>query len=209
MNEQEAIETILYASAFNREDSPLTQALDMAIEALEKRIAKKCFVNECNCIVDYDTLLKAIKKKCKSKNCYMHDKYRIVLRNNYPSICINRERYYVHSLIGEQKYGYVRKGYVIHHKDKNKLNAHEDNLELLTAKRHLKNHSKDRIGKDFRSAEGKKRSLDSAKEARTRKDVSIEKINELLESGLTFPEIARELNCGTNTVKRRIGLLKN
>lgn len=41
MNEQEAIETILYASAFNREDSPLTQALDMAIKALEKQIPKK------------------------------------------------------------------------------------------------------------------------------------------------------------------------
>jgi hypothetical protein len=40
MNEQEAIETILYASAFNREDSPLTQALDMATKALEKQIAK-------------------------------------------------------------------------------------------------------------------------------------------------------------------------
>lgn len=37
MNEQEAIETILYASAFNREDSPLTQALDMTIEALEEK----------------------------------------------------------------------------------------------------------------------------------------------------------------------------
>lgn len=41
MTVQEAIETIKYASAFNREDSPLTIALDMAIEALEKQIPKK------------------------------------------------------------------------------------------------------------------------------------------------------------------------
>lgn len=38
MTVQEAIETIKYASAFNREDSPLTVALDMAVEALEKQI---------------------------------------------------------------------------------------------------------------------------------------------------------------------------
>lgn len=48
MNEQEAIETILYASAFNREDSPLTQALDMAIKALEKQIPKKVIYHD-NC----------------------------------------------------------------------------------------------------------------------------------------------------------------
>lgn len=50
MNEQEAIETILYASAFNREDSPLTQSLDMAIEALKKQIPKKVVAGvRCKC----------------------------------------------------------------------------------------------------------------------------------------------------------------
>jgi hypothetical protein len=38
MTVQEAIETIKYAGAFNREDSPLTVALDMAEESLEKQI---------------------------------------------------------------------------------------------------------------------------------------------------------------------------
>ena len=41
MTEQEAIEIIKYASAFNSDNSPLTKALDMAIEALEKQIPKK------------------------------------------------------------------------------------------------------------------------------------------------------------------------
>lgn len=36
MTEQKAIEVIKYASAFNSDNSPLTEALDMAIKALEK-----------------------------------------------------------------------------------------------------------------------------------------------------------------------------
>lgn len=41
MTEQQAIETIKYASAFNRDNSPLTIALNVAIEALEKQIPMK------------------------------------------------------------------------------------------------------------------------------------------------------------------------
>lgn len=41
MTEQQAIETIKYASAFNQDNSPLTIALDMAIKAMEKQIPKK------------------------------------------------------------------------------------------------------------------------------------------------------------------------
>lgn len=41
MTEQEAIEIIKYASAFNSDNSPLMKALDMAMNALEKQIPKK------------------------------------------------------------------------------------------------------------------------------------------------------------------------
>lgn len=41
MTEQKAIEVIKYASAFNSDNSPLTKALDVAIKATEKQIAKK------------------------------------------------------------------------------------------------------------------------------------------------------------------------
>ena len=42
--------------------------------------------------------------------------------------------------------------------------------------------------------------------ARTRKDVTVEKVAELRNKGLTIPEIAKELNCGINTVNRRLGM---
>lgn len=55
------------------------QALYDVAEALEKQIPKKHFENECECIVDYEMLYTAINNKCKSKNCYCHNEYRIFL----------------------------------------------------------------------------------------------------------------------------------
>lgn len=41
MNAKESIEVIKYASAFNADNSKLTKALNIAINALEKQISKK------------------------------------------------------------------------------------------------------------------------------------------------------------------------
>ena len=53
MTEQEAIEIIKYASAFNSDNSPLTKALDMAIKALEKiplyEVLEEQCIKECGC----------------------------------------------------------------------------------------------------------------------------------------------------------------
>lgn len=216
MTEKEAIETLQELSlerceAFgfdcgNCDKCEVTIAYDMAIKALEKQIPKKHFKNECECIVDYEMLYTAINNKCKSKNCYCHNEYRIVLRNNYPTVCINRKRYYVHILIGEFIYGRIRKGYVIHHKDKNKLNAMSDNLELMTNRKHIKFHGEERKGIDYRSENGKRNSINAAVQARRRNDVTTEKVRELKNKGLTINEIAEELNCGINTVNRRLGM---
>jgi hypothetical protein len=162
------------------------------------------FKNECDCNVIYSLLYSAVDFKCRKINCYPADEYRIVLRSGYPAICINRKWFYVHILIGETIYGKIRKGYVIHHRDKNKLNALPENLEVMTNRKHLKQHGEERKGVDFRSAEGKANSINSAREVRIRKDVTVEKVAELRAKGLTIPEIAEELNCGVNTVSRRL-----
>ena len=184
-------------------------AFETAIEALEKQMPRNHFQNKCECIVDYDILYKSIDNKCKSENCYLHNEYRIILRNGYPSVCINRQRYYVHILIGEFIYGKIRKGYVIHHKDKNKLNAMPDNLELMTNLRHSKIHGKERKGIDLRSKEGKQNSINAAAKARRRSDVTTENVEALRNKGLTISEIAKEFNCGINTVNRRLGMMSN
>ena len=208
MTYEEAIKTIKLAIAEVEWNYPMDYAIafKMAISALEKEIAKNHFKNECDCTVDYEMLHKAIDNKCKGRNCYLRNEYRIVLRNGYPAVCINRKRYYVHILIGEVIYGKIQKGYVIHHKDKNKLNAMPDNLELMTNLEHSKFYGNERIGIDLRSAEGKANSLNSARESIMRKDVTVERIVELKNKGLSIPEIAKELNCGINTVNRRLGM---
>ena len=208
MTNEEAIKTIEVAIADVEWNYPLDYsiAFETAIEALEKQIAGNHFQNECECIVDYEILYKSIDNKCKSENCYLHNEYRIILRNGYPTVCINRQRYYVHILIGEFIYGKIRKGYVIHHKDKNKLNAMPDNLELMTNLRHSKIHGKERKGIDLRSEEGKQKGINAAAKARRRSDVTTGNVEALRNKGLTISEIAKELNCGINTVNRRLGM---
>ena len=169
MTNEEAIKTIQVAITDIEGNYPLDYsiAFETAIEALEKQIPGNHFQNECECIVDYEILYKSIDNKCKNENCYLHNEYRIILRNGYPTVCINRQRYYVHILIGEFIYGKIRKGYVIHHKDKNKLNAMLDNLELMTNLRHSKIHGKERKGIDLRSEEGKQKGINAAAKARS------------------------------------------
>lgn len=45
-----------------------------------------------------------------------------------------------HKYIWEQEYGPVPEGYIIHHKDEDKLNNSLDNLELLTKAEHMRLH---------------------------------------------------------------------
>ena len=55
----------------------------------------------------------------------------------------------------------------------------------------------------------KKKLAENAKkgsEARIRKDVTREHVLNLMRTGLTIPEISERLNCGYNTVRRRLGM---
>ena len=58
------------------------------------------------------------------------------------------------------------------------------------------------------SKEHKKGFGNRAKDIISRKDVTKEKIVELMNGGLSIPQVAKELNCGYNTVYRRLGLKK-
>lgn len=210
MTPKEAIEildAIARRNVFCTLEEEQLSAFELAHIALEKQMPENCFINECDCSVDYDVLYKAVDKKCKNINCYFRNKYRIVMKNNYPAICINRQWFYVHSLVFEYLNGRIRKGYIIHHKDKNKLNAMAENLELMTNKAHVKKHGKERKGIDFRSEEGKTRGLNAAREVITRKDVTTDNVKALRESGMTMSEIAKELKCGINTAYRRLGII--
>ena len=64
--------------------------------------------------------------------------------DGYYMITSRKEGYhgkFLHRLIFEKEYGEIPKGFVIHHKDGNKLNNCIGNLELMTHKSHSKLHN--------------------------------------------------------------------
>lgn len=162
------------------------------------------FINECGCICDTDALIVSIINKCKKQNKQVKDCYRIMLRNGYPSVCIAHNRYYVHRLVWEGVHGVLEEEQIIHHKDQNKLNNNINNLECLTNEQHSQLHGAARKDLDLRSESGKWRSVESAAKKRYRREITKEKIVSMQKQGLTIGEIAKKLNCGKNTICRRL-----
>ncbi len=62
------------------------------------------------------------------------------MNGKYPAIFLNGKSEHVHRLEWEKYYGKIPEGFIIHHKDENKLNWNIENLELLSRSKHLKKH---------------------------------------------------------------------
>ncbi|MBF8418931.1 HNH endonuclease signature motif containing protein [Heyndrickxia coagulans] len=69
-----------------------------------------------------------------------YDGHKIYMNGDYPAIFLDGENYHVHRLEWQKYNGEIPEGYVIHHKDENKLNWSIENLELLTRGEHIKRH---------------------------------------------------------------------
>lgn len=66
------------------------------------------------------------------------------MNGKYPAIFLNGRNQHVHRLEWRKHNGEIPKGYVIHHKDGNKLNWDIHNLELLSRSEHIREH-KDKV----------------------------------------------------------------
>ena len=161
------------------------------------------FENTCGCIFDEEVLFNAIDLECKNRNCYRQSEYRIYLHGDYPCISLGHDKVRIHILVGKLIYGNIRKGYVIHHKDHNKLNALPSNLEYLSCNAHTKLHM---TGHDFRSEEGKWKGINSAREKQYKKEITRAEIEEMMSQGKSKNEIAKHFQCGINTIYRRLGM---
>ena len=58
----------------------------------------------------------------------------------YPAIFVNGKNAYIHRLGWIKHNGEIPKGYVVRHKDENKLNWNIENLELLSRSQHIRKH---------------------------------------------------------------------
>ena len=106
------------------------------------------FINDCNCIVDYEELEKAMlwyqdKPTSRLKHIYMF--------GNYPAVTIFKEKIHIHRLLMMYWNGIRKldKNTYVHHIDENKLNASKDNLMFINASLHQSKHNKGKTISDY------------------------------------------------------------
>jgi len=155
------------------------------------------FINECNCIFDEEILRTNIIKISLIKNAKIREKYRIyqIKKTGYPMVCIGHKKYRIHNLILEKK-----EGYHVHHIDENILNNSNNNLKYVTPNEHMLIHN---IWENADKIKLRENGI-SASNKITRHDVTSEKVYLLKEQGYTIKEIKKMLNCGYNTICRRL-----
>ena len=71
----------------------------------------------------------------------IYEGHKVYMNGKYPAIWLNGTNCHIHRLVWEKQNGEIPKGYVIHHKDENKMNWNLDNLELLNRSKHIQEHS--------------------------------------------------------------------
>lgn len=70
----------------------------------------------------------------------LFDGHKVYMNGEYPAIYVGGQNHHVHRLQWVNHYGEIPQGYVVHHKDGNKLNWDIDNLELISRSEHIKRH---------------------------------------------------------------------
>lgn len=69
-----------------------------------------------------------------------YEGHKVYMNGRYPAIFFNGKNVHVHRLEWIKHHGEIPDGFVIHHKDENKLNWNIDNLELISRGEHLLKH---------------------------------------------------------------------
>lgn len=160
-------------------------------------------VNCCNAKYSVKTLTDAIlwratKPVQSIKRVYMHGKYACV--------SIGKDKFHIHRLIKEFILGRkIPYGFHVHHKDGDKLNNMEENLEVIEQSIHLSEHNKGKpISENTRIAIIKFNHQRKGKRAKLhRPDVTSKKVYDLRHGGLSFNKISKLLNMDWGCVKQR------
>lgn len=162
------------------------------------------FINDCNAIVDYIELEKAIlwyaKKPVTSiKHIYMHGKY--------PAVSISREKMHIHRLL--MMYWLdtiIPSEFIVHHLNNNKLDATKENLSIVLNTVHASKHNK---GKEVSNAVRERliefnHSRKNTRQPNRRSDVKYADVKQLHDKGYNINQIAKELGCDWSTVRARL-----
>lgn len=171
---------------------------------MKPKIQKKIkFDNTCNCIVDYDLLEKAM-LWYSDHNLFSERK--IFLHGRYPAISIYDEKIHVHRLLLMYKYKYkLHRSLISHHKNMNKLDCTECNLELLTSRIHAYHHHKGKkLSKNHRLKIAEANKKRKGIKIKRKYNIPIEELKNKLKQGLSINAIAKSYGCNWCVVKNRI-----
>lgn len=161
------------------------------------------FVNDCDCIVDYNLLEKAMlwyaKKPMQSvKHIYLHA--------NYPTVSISKEKLHVHRLLMMYlKEGKLSKADHVHHLDKNQLNSLITNLKVVNAGEHISGHLKGvKKSKEFKRKISEANKHRKGIKMKKRIDIPKDELKLYLKEGLSVDTISKIYGCDWTTIKVRI-----
>lgn len=70
----------------------------------------------------------------------MYENHKVYMNGEYPAIFLNGKNQHVHRVQWVKYYGDIPAGFIVHHKDENKMNWNIENLELLSRAEHIKKH---------------------------------------------------------------------
>lgn len=167
-----------------------------------KNQKKITFINDCNVVVDYSELEKAVlwyaaRPVQSEKHIYMH--------GEYPAVSIGKSKLHIHRLLMMYWLNCILPyEYYVHHIDGNKLNASKNNLAVVLNSIHQSKHNK---GKKI--TEQQKQSIRisnhkrKGKRAKYKSKVTPETVFALKSQGLSFNKISKILNLDWGCVKQR------
>lgn len=69
-----------------------------------------------------------------------YEGHKVYIDGKYPAIFLNGKNVHIHRLEWIKHHGEIPEGYVVHHKDENKLNWNIENLELMSRGDHVLKH---------------------------------------------------------------------
>lgn len=69
-----------------------------------------------------------------------YEGHKVYMNGNYPAIFLDGKNVHVHRLEWIKHHGEIPEGFVVHHKDENKMNWNIENLELISRGNHISKH---------------------------------------------------------------------
>lgn len=166
-----------------------------------KKQNKITFINDCNCLVDYTLLEKAIiwyqpANTNQIKHIYMH--------GNYPAVSIYKEKIHIHRLLKcylEQRK--LSSNEYVHHIDGDKLNSNVSNLQIIQGYKHQSLHNKDKV-----LTTEHRQKISKANHNRLgikmKKRVKMPDLGKFLQMNWSINKIAKFYKCDWSTVKARV-----